>query len=222
MATVLHDLELDTVGDLLDRLGDVSPRRIRLRPPVGTATEDDLLRVLRKGDRLYELVEGALVEKVMGYGEGGLAADLVRLLGRFLDDNDLGDLVGPDTGMRLLPGLVRIPDVSFISWDKLPGRQRPTEAIPDLVPDLAVEVLSESNTAAEMERKRQDYFAAGVRLVWIIDPRERTLGVYTAPGVCTTLHEADTLDGGDVLPGLQLPVQRIFARTPLVPPRPSS
>ncbi|MFO0927638.1 MAG: Uma2 family endonuclease [Gemmataceae bacterium] len=135
MASAPPSLVFETVGDLFDRLGDVPPRRVRLSPPPGTATEADLLRLARQTDRLYELIDGTLVEKVMGYGEGGLAADLVRLLGRFLDDNDLGDLVGPDTGMRIMPGLVLIPDVSFIRWDKLPGRQRPSEPIPNLVPD---------------------------------------------------------------------------------------
>lgn len=219
MSTVTEPLVFETVADLIDRLGDIPPRRIRLSPAPGTATEADLLRLCRQTDRLYELIDGTLVEKVMGYGEGGLAADLVRLLGRFLDDHDLGDLVGPDSGMRLMPGLVLVPDVSFIRWDKLPNRRRPAEPVPDLVPDLAVEVLSEGNTAAEMARKRHDYFAAGVRLVWEVDPRSRTIRVYTAPDQSVTLTERDTLDGGDVLPGLHLSVQQVFARTPSPPKR---
>ena len=93
---------------------------------------------------------------------------------RYLDENDLGVCVGADGMMRIAPGLVRIPDVSFIAWDKLPGRESPKEPIPDLAPDLAVEVLSEGNTKAEMARKVREYFEAGVILVWLIDPKKRT------------------------------------------------
>lgn len=214
MARSAVEVSLETVDDLLERLGGIAPGRVLLRPQPGQATEADLLRVLRKTDRLFELVDGTLVEKVMGYGEGGLAMDLVRLLGKFLDQHDLGDLVGPDATMRLMPHLVRIPDVSFISWDKLPGRQRPREAVPDLVPDLAVEVLSEGNTPAEMRRKLKEYFLAGVRLVWFIDPDRRTAEVFTSPDAGTVFTEEQTLDGGDVLPGLRLPVRDVFARVP--------
>jgi Uma2 family endonuclease len=104
-----------------------------------------------------------------------------------------------------------MPDVAFISWDRIPNRQRPKEPIPDLVPDLAAEFLSKSNTPAEMKAKRADYFTAGVRLVWEIDPEARTLAVYTAPDAATLLTATDTLDGGDVLPGFSLPLSELFA-----------
>ena len=113
--------------------------------------------------------------------------------------------------MRLFPGLVRIPDVAFASWDGFPGRRRSDAKIPSLAPDLAVEVLSESNTKAEMERKRHDYFSAGVRLVWLADPKTRTVDVYTSEKKFTRLTEADVLDGGDMLPGFQLSVREWFA-----------
>src|SRR5262249_42375330 len=95
-----------TFADVYQRVGDVAPERIYLRPQPGKATEADLLRLHRRTDKLYELVDGILVEKVMGYLEGGLAADIIRLLGRFLDDHDLGDLAGADATMRLMPRLV--------------------------------------------------------------------------------------------------------------------
>jgi Uma2 family endonuclease len=217
MARVSAEVSLETMDDLLERLGGISPRRVLLRPEPGKATEADLLRVLQQTDRLFELVEGALVEKVMGYDEGLLAADIIRLLGKFLDEHDLGELGGADATMRILPKLVRIPDVSFVSWDKLPGRQRPRQALPDLVPDLAVEVLSEGNTPAEMRRKLREYFLAGVRLVWFVDPDRRTVEVFTAPDAGTVFTEEQTLDGGDVLPGLRLAVRDVFARVPRLP-----
>ncbi len=74
-----------------------------------------------------------------------------------------------------------MPDVAFMSWDRLPGKTVPDEAIPELAPDLAIEVLSAGNTKGEMERKLKDYFFAGVRLVWYIDWRRRTAEVYTSP-----------------------------------------
>jgi Uma2 family endonuclease len=204
----------ETMADTLERLGNISPGRVVMKPAPGKATEKDLLRLHRRTDRLFELIDGTLVEKVMGFGEGFLAIDIARLLGRFLDENDLGDLGGADATMRIMPGMVRIPDLSFIRWEKLPNRQRPTEPIPDLVPDLAIEVVSEGNTPGEMKLKLKAYFLAGVSLVWLIDPRTWTVEVFTAPDQGTTLTEDQTLEGGTVLPGLRLPVRALFARVP--------
>src|SRR5262245_27300187 len=188
----------ETAAELLRRLGGISPHRVRLQPPPGTATVRDLIRLNDRKDKLYELVDGTLVEKVMGFGEGGLAADLIRLLGKFLDQNDLGDLVGADAGMRLMPGLVRIPDVSFLRWERYPNPQRPTDPVPDLSPDLAVEVLSQGNTRGEMVRKLREYFQAGVSLVWLVGPKKRTVQAFTAPGQSTLFTKEQTLDGGAV------------------------
>jgi Uma2 family endonuclease len=210
----------ETIAELLARLGDIAPERVRAQPPPGTATERDLVRLLEQTDRLYELVDGTLVEKVMGFPEAGLACDIIRLLGRFLDQHDLGDLAGADATLRLLPGLVRIPDVSFISWERLPNRERPREPVPNLAPDLAIEVLSEGNTAGEMQRKLKEYFLSEVCVVWFVDPRQRTVSVYTAPDQSVVFTEADTLTGGDVLPGLSLPVREVFARVPRAAAKP--
>jgi hypothetical protein len=116
---------VENLGELLEQLGGISPHRVRLRPAPGTATEEDLLKVLDHGNTLCELVDGVLVEKVMGYLEGALAAWLTRLLGAFLDQHDLGDLAGADSTMRLMPKVVRLPDLSFVRWEKLPGRKSP-------------------------------------------------------------------------------------------------
>ena len=114
--------------------------------------------------------------------------------------------------MRIAPGLVRIPDLSFITWDRLPGRESPQEPIPDLAPDLAVEVLSEGNTKAEMARKVREYFEAGVILVWLIDPKKRTARVFSTVEKSVLIRADQSLDGGDVLPG--------FVLRPLRPARP--
>jgi Uma2 family endonuclease len=206
--------DLENLGELLERLGGIAPHRVRLRPAPGEATEKDVLAVLGRSNRLCELVDGVLVEKVMGYPESSLALWLAHLLQQFLDEHDLGNLAGMDGTMRLMPGLVRIPDLSFVRWEKLPSREPLSEPIPNLVPDLAVEVLSEGNTPGEMQRKLREYLLAGVEVVWFVDLRTRTIEVHTAPDRHVLLTENDTLDGGNVLPGLSLPVRRIFERIP--------
>lgn len=204
--------QVRTIADLLDQLGDIPASRVLIDPPPGTATEKDVIAVEARDGRLCELVDGVLVEKTMGYEESALALELAIFLGVYLRQHDLGKLAGEAGTMRLRPGLVRIPDVSFVLWERLPPPETPLEAIPDLSSDLAVEVISEGNTQPEMERKLHEYFDAGARLVWYIDPRARTATIYTAPDQFTVLYESAALDGGDLLPGFALPLRELFAR----------
>lgn len=205
--------EMLTFADLLDELGGISPSRVRLRPTPGKATEKDVIRIEAQENRLFELVDGVLVEKAMGARESFLATHISFLLKVFLQNNDLGAVLGADGMLRLRPRLVRIPDVSFISWDQILGGEFPEEPIPDLYPDLAVEVLSPSNTPREIERKLSEYFAAGCRLAWIVDPKTRTADVYTSSDDCQHLRPTQSLDGGDVLPGFKLSLKELFAST---------
>jgi Uma2 family endonuclease len=202
---------IKTLADLLDRLGGVPLERIRFRPFPGTATVQDVIDIERHEGVLCELVEGVLLEKTVGYNESALAAFLAGLLNAFVIPRNLGLVTGADGTVELMADLVRIPDVAFTSWDRLPGRRRPPTPVPRLAPNLAVEVLSRGNTPGEMAVKRQDYFAAGVKLVWEIDPNARTVAVYTSVMNVTNLTAADTLDGGLVLPGFALPLRDLFA-----------
>lgn len=202
--------EPKTVAELLRRLGNVPASRVRLRPMPGTAAEADVTAAHDRDGRLCELVDGVLVEKTMGFKESEVAGLILHFLIAFVRPRHLGIVTAPDGPMRLLPGLVRIPDVAFVSWDRLPGRKRPAAAVPDLAPDLAVEVLSKGNTRAEMARKLREYFAAGTRLVWLVDPRTRTVRVHSGPRTSRRLGPGDVLDGGDVLPGFTLPLQDLF------------
>jgi Uma2 family endonuclease len=202
----------ETLADLVQRLGGVSLARIRCLPPPGTATEEDVLRRVGGEKRLFELVDGTLVEKAMGYYESVLAMVIGHLLASFLDQHNLGIVSGADGTLRLMPGLVRIPDVAFVRWERFPDRKMPTEPVPGIAPDLAVEVLSRGNTEAEMERKLQEYFAAGVRLVWYLDPEPRTVRAYTSPTEFRLLTEDDTLEGDPVLPGFRLLIREWFER----------
>jgi Uma2 family endonuclease len=199
-----------TLADLQKRLGGVPLDRIRFHPSPGTATLQDVIDVEAREGVLCELVAGVLVEKAVGYTESQLTVFLGMFLNTFVIQRNLGIVTGPDGTVELMPDLVRIPDVAFTSWDRFPKRRRPTAPIPRLAPNLAIEVLSRSNTRREMAVKRQDYFAAGVELVWEINPRTRTVLVYTSPTQVTTLGVGDTLDGGTVLPGFSLPVQELF------------
>lgn len=203
-----------TVADLVERFGPLPLCRLRVPPTLGTATEQDVFDFYAREKLLCELVDGLLVEKTMGFYESHLAALLIQFLGNHVRQQDLGILAAPDGMMRLAPGLVRIPDVSFIAWERLPQRQVPREAIPDLVPDLAVEVLSESNTAKEMQRKLEDYFAAGVRLVWYVDPDRRCVQVYTGVDQVRVVNRNETLTGEPVLPGFSLSLRELFPAPP--------
>jgi Uma2 family endonuclease len=195
-----------TVGELVRRLGNVPLDRIRLHPTPGTATVADLL-----GEEGCELVDGTLVEKPAGMRESMLAGALIEPLRSFVRPRKLGIVTGEQGGMEILLALVRMPDAAFLSWDRLPDRRVPDDAYPAVVPDLVVEVLSPSNSRDEMVRKRQEYFDAGVTLAWMVDPRTRSVDVYTSPTRFTPLTEADALDGGAVLPGFILPLRALFA-----------
>jgi Uma2 family endonuclease len=203
-----------TLADLLEHLGGLSPQRIPVHPPPGMATEQDVIDLEVHQDRLCELVDGVLVEKAYHFLESVLSARLGSDLLGYADEHDLGIVVAANAAYRLAPGLVRIPDASFVSWGRLPNRQVPDVAIADFAPDLVAELLNPLNTPREMERKLIDYFRAGVRLVWYLDFATRSAEVYTAPDRRVMLSEEQTLDGGDVLPGLALPLQQLFARVP--------
>jgi Uma2 family endonuclease len=203
----------ETLAELMERLGDVPLERIRLRPPPGTATEEDVLAALdspRK--RLCELVHGVLVEKAMGTREALLAVLIAHFLWNYLEIHDLGIALGADGALRLVPGLVRIPDVCFISWTRLPQGKLPPERIARLAPDLAVEVLSEGNTRKEIQLKIRDYFLAGAQLVWVVYPKTQTAEVYTSPTRRRRVGKNQALEGGPVLPGFRLPLRELFAR----------
>jgi Uma2 family endonuclease len=199
-----------TAADLLARFGPIALSRIRHDPAPGQATEADVLELREAHRRLFELIDGVLVEKAVGVQESYVATLLAGLLARFLAEHDLGFLLGADGMARLAPGLVRIPDVSFVTWERLGGRSVPEGPFLTVAPDLAVEVLSPSNTDREMATKLADYFAAGVRLVWLVDPASRTVAVLEGLGRAAVLDEAGTLEGGAILPGFAVPVARLF------------
>lgn len=197
-----------TAADWQADLGGIPWNRIRMYPRPGMATEQDVLEVHARTGRLCELIDGVLVEKPMGFHESEVATEIICSLRNYLRIHRVGTLGGEGGTLRILPGQVRIPDVSFVSWDRMPAQSGP---IPAVTPDLAVEVLSESNTEREMSRKLREYFAGGARLVWYIDPPTRTARAYTSPEQYVFVDEEGSLTGGDVLPGFELRLKDLFA-----------
>jgi Uma2 family endonuclease len=217
-ATAEAPVEQESFADTLRALGDVPVERIIwLRRE---ATEADVLRFAeRTPKRLAELVDGLLVEKPMGQREGFFAASLIAFLMAHVRANKLGVVGAPDTILRLGEGLNRLPDVCFTAWANLPAADAHLQRVGAYAPDLAIEILSPSNTPAELERKRREYFAAGTKLVWEFDPDARTATVYTTATESTVLTATDTLSGGTVLPGFSLPLAELFD-DPQLNPRP--
>lgn len=214
MAAAKAEFVFEDVGELLKRLGNIPASRVCMNPLPGTATERDLLRMQGRPRKLYELVDGTLVEKGMGHKESFLGLELGRLLANFVIEHDLGYCTTADDLIRVTSKRVRGPDVTFVSWKSRPERTIPQEQISRQVPDLAVEILSPGNTRKEMRIKLKEYFGGGVKLVWIVDPKTRTAEAYTAPDAKTVVPADGTLDGGDVLPGFRLPLGTLFARFP--------
>jgi Uma2 family endonuclease len=204
--------KFDNLAELLHQLGDIPLERIRMEAPPGTATERDVL-ALRGGPerRLCELVDGVLVEKAMSTQASLLTTVIIQRIWNFIEKDNLGVVLGADGMIRTFPDQVRIPDVSFLSWDRYPGEEVPDEGISSFVPNLAVEVLSPGNTKAEIDRKLRDYFLAGVELAWVIDPKTQTAKSYTTPEDVQRIGKTGSLDGGSVLPGFRLTLKQLFA-----------
>ena len=135
-----------TLADLQHLLGDVPAERIRVSPPIGLATEQDVVRIEDREGRFYELDHGVLVEKPRAWYESILAILIATELSIHVQQHDLGQVLGENGSLMILPGVVKIPDVSFVSWARFPKHKLPRCPIPALIPDLAVEVLSQTNS----------------------------------------------------------------------------
>ncbi len=209
IATLPHldrELHEESLADLVGWLGDIPLERIRLHPAPGTATEEDVVQT-----KCCELLSGVLVEKAMGWEESTWAALLIRIIGWYLDHNPIAIIAGADGLTRLAPGRVREPDVAVYLLSRFPGGKAQPRAICDLAPDWAIEILSRSNTSQEMEIKRHHYFEAGVRRVWIVDPRARIIKDWSSPTLMNVLSATDVADLDQVLPGFQLKINDWFA-----------
>jgi Uma2 family endonuclease len=167
-------------------------------------------------DGLYELVDGKIVEKIVGAQQAEIAGLVTQIMGPFARTHRLGRVI-PEMVFRIDPAknLQRRPDVAFVSDAKWPFRKRvPDVPVWDMIPDLTIEIISPNNTADEVQDKRLEYFQAGVSQVWVIYPRQREAHVYTSPTTVTILTAGQELDGGDLLPGFRLPLSALFEDEP--------
>jgi Uma2 family endonuclease len=161
---------------------------------------------------LYEVIDGERREiERMGAFETVLASALTYHLGSFALQHKLG-VVATETlfVLNALRNLKRRPDVAFVSYSRWREDRVPRAEAWDVVPDLAVEVISPTNLAEEIDDKITDYFGAGVRLVWVLFPVSGRVYAYESPDRVSVLGRSDELDGVDVLPGFRLLIATLF------------
>ena len=174
-------------------------------------TERELMNLPEDGYR-HELLEGFLLaEPRPAWGHGDLQTRFARLLGNHVAAGRLGKVV-VESGFVLArdPDTVYGPDVAFVSRDRLAANPPEPSRFFEGAPDLAVEILSPSNRIGEIHAKVADYLAAGARLVWVVDPRERTVTTYRTLLAPNVKKGQDLLSGEDVLPGFEIAAAAIF------------
>jgi Uma2 family endonuclease len=174
-------------------------------------TAEELAELPDDGFR-YELVRGEVTRMPPPGAEHGIIGfELARPLGNHVADNNLGRVFAAETGFHLAdnPDTVRAPDVSFVRADRLPPRSEWTGYL-RLPPDLVVEVISPHDRASDISEKVAEYLAAGVKAIWVIEPRLQTVTIYEAGQHPRLLAVGDVLEGGDIVPGFQMPVADLF------------
>jgi Uma2 family endonuclease len=169
-----------------------------------------------RDDMLYEIVDGEILEKEMGNLESDIATLLLEFLSRFVRARRLGRMHS-ETLFRIdqAKDLRRRPDVAFVSHARWPfNRRLPRGAVWDMVPDLAIEVISPTNTATHVQRKIHEYFAAGVSQVWVVFPDQQEAYVYSSLTQIQVVQIGQDLDGGDLIPGFRLALAALFEDEP--------
>lgn len=180
-------------------------------PTLRQLTAEEYALIPERADGLKdELVRGSVVsEPQPSFGHGTTAARVVHLLMRFVEEHGLGTVLG-EAGFVLErdPDTVRGPDVSFVSVESMKSYRGQTFF--EGAPDLAVEVISPSNSRKRVAEKTGGYLAAGARLVWNVDPRRQRVTVHAPGAEPVELGADDSLDGGAVLPDFSVPVRSLF------------
>jgi len=175
-------------------------------------TAEQLLRMPDDGCQ-YELVAGELRKMTpAGWKHGVVGGRLRSLLGRYVLQEELGEVLLAETGFLIAraPDTVRAPDIAFIRKDRLSSTP-PTESFWPGAPDLAVEVVSPRDTAGEIDDKVKAWLDAGTTMVWVVNPAWRNVTVYRSATDIKILTENDELSGQDVLPGFSCAVAEIYA-----------
>jgi Uma2 family endonuclease len=183
-----------------------------MSPVIQAITADQLFQMPDDGFH-YELVRGELRKMTpAGFKHGQLVVNLTIPLGAFVKQNQLGVVLGAETGFRLAnnPDTVLAPDIAFIKQERLTAANE-TEKFWSGAPDLAVEVLSPSDTVYAVEEKVATWLSCGTKMVWVVNPKLRSIHVHCSGTSIQTLAETDVLDGHDVIPGFRLNVAELFS-----------
>jgi Uma2 family endonuclease len=160
----------------------------------------------------FELVDGELVEINVSNLSSHVAFQISAALGEYCRTKNLGRFFNSEALYRCFPNrpnTVRKPDVSFIRRERLPIDWAEQTYL-SVAPDLAVEVVSPNDSAYDVDEKTEQYIAAGVKLVWVVNPEQRLVHIHRGDGTVAKLAEKDVLDGEDVVPGFRCPVVDIF------------
>jgi Uma2 family endonuclease len=174
-------------------------------------TAEELLQLGDNG--VGELIAGEFISmSPAGGAHGRLASRINRIVGDFVEQHALGETFGAETGFIVAhnPDTVRAPDFAFIAKERLSLIGDFDEFIP-IAPDLAVEVVSPYDRWTKIEEKVQDYLRAGTRLVWVLNPKTKTIHVYHGFASVVVLMSKGQLEGGEVLPGFSVAVGHLFA-----------
>ena len=160
-------------------------------------------------EKEYEIVAGQPEEKTIGGARhGGIGARLLSRLGSYVEAQRLGGVYGPDTAFRIGAN-ERLPGVAFVAADRIPPEGEP-EGIWPFAPDLAVEILSPTDLHEKVSGKIREYFAAGVRQVWLLSPEYKTVTIYQSPTQVRMLTEEDELITDETVPGFRCRLRELF------------
>ena len=202
---------IDTLADLVRWLGDLPIDRICVTPPPGLATERDVLAARRTPERwLCELVGGVLIRKAYDFWAAVLSGQVMCRISDIEQIRRKGAMLAGSMPYRLAPGLVRIPDVSFIPWDHFPGRKLVDEEIGTIMPTLVLEVVAPSDGEREIERKRDEYFQAGVEEVWIVDSVRKDAAIWSGPTSVQRFEPGDMVRGSAIFPECSISLEKLF------------
>ena len=201
-------------------LADPPPAEVQSR-----VTADELLA--RPDGFRFELVNGDLVERHMGWESECLGMNLAGLLWSFCQQSRVGYVNGSNAGYQCYedvfpddPERVRKPDVSFIAASRIPPDAR-LKGHCSIVPDLVVEVVSPNDLYGDVEAKVDEYLQVGVKLVWVVDPQTKAIRIHRANGTIQDVGLTDELSGEDVVPGFRCAVKDVF-RLPGQPTPPAA
>jgi Uma2 family endonuclease len=166
----------------------------------------------------FELIDGHLVEVNVSVLSSLVGTRIASALENHCRPNDLGNVWAADLHVRCFadPGRFRKPDVTFVSRERFAPEMLEEGAL-TIPPDLVVEVISPNDLAYDVEKKVREYLDTGVRVVWVVYPDLRRIGVHRADGTISGLGEADELSGEDVVPGFRCPVAALFPARPQAP-----